>query len=124
MTGATKVAYFDVTDREDEWDWINFVDDIKYDLQEKFKSLEDCSDWDGNETHIILENNFVQIGISEYCGLASVSVRIHEDIDESKQGLAERFIGAVERKLDEMSELTKVGTFSNGEAVFNRKVTA
>lgn len=120
LTDATRVAYFDVTEyTEDTWQY--FVEDITEQLIDKFKSLDTVDEWDGRETKIILENSFVQIGISEYCGLASVSVRIHEDIDRDKSGLAERFISAVERKLEDMSELVKQGTFSNGEGVYRVK---
>lgn len=122
LTGATKVAYFDVGYMKDEFDWQCFEENITYSLRKQFKSLEDADKWDGRETKIILQNSFVEIGISEYCSLASVSVRINDDaIDNGQQGLAERFIGAVERKLEEMSELTKSGTFSNGEGVYERK---
>lgn len=122
---ATYIAYFDVScDCEDGscYHWEDFTEDITDQLQDKFQSLEECDRWEGNEDHIILENTFVEIGISEYCGLASVSVRVHEDIDEGRRGLAERFIGAVETKLKDMSQLKKVGTFSNGEGVYERVV--
>jgi L-rhamnose isomerase len=123
LTGATKIAYFDVSDFDEQFGWDLFEDDIKTQLKEKFKSLYEplCRTWDSNEVKIILENKLVEIGISEYMGLASVSVRISPETSYTGQrGFAKRFIGAVERKLEEMSEFTKVGTFSSGEAVYEQ----
>ena len=96
LNNAEKVNYFQwptlsvydpETDRDVETD--EYEDDdyedaeyvIEY-IQETIKSnfpdFDNCSHWDGRETHIILEGHGVEIGLSEYCGLATLSVRVDQ----------------------------------------------
>lgn len=125
LTGATAVAYIDAGELEDSLDWDLFQEGIADNLKSLFPSLYDCSAWDGNEVQIFLENSLVDIGISEYCGLVSVSMRpkegqsswSHQDIS----GLATAWADRARDTFLSIGNLTKVATFSNGEAIFNRK---
>lgn len=122
LRNASLVAYLSAHELQDELDWEMFVEDIKEQIKSFAPSFTECDSWDGNETHIILENELAEIGIAEYCGLVSVSIRPKESegyYDEyDKTGLAENFIERIKPKFEKLGNLTKVGTFSNGEAIF------
>jgi hypothetical protein len=83
--------------------------------------------WDGRETKVILENSHAEIGISEYCGIVSVSIRTNENNAPVKIGLAEHWIDSiwpsVLQKLSEhfpQDHITRVGGFSDGTSVYER----
>lgn len=151
LSGAVKTAYFDVTlftidglvealdeneneilrepddfDYQNNWD--DFFDNIKYSLRDKY-GLNECRKWDGNETNIIYDNRFVEIGVSEYCGLAYVSIRINADNEGRKyfESIALAYIESIWddilKQFDDNvchSRLNKVGSFSNGEGVYSK----
>jgi len=67
-------------------DWNDFSSNILSALKRNYKSLNQPERrFDGNETRIILQNYFVEIGISEYCGCASLSIRVNEYYDDVKK---------------------------------------
>lgn len=110
---------------EHEFWFDDLFENIKYGLKAIFPSLTECERWDNRETKIFLENNLVEIGISEYCGLVSISVRPNEK-NWANENLANNWINKVwdksEIKMAEFSNvLNRVGTFSNGEGVFEKK---
>ena len=102
--------------------WDDAIDNLKYEAQEAFPSLEVCDEWLDREDHAILENQLVYIGVSEYCGLVSIWVVPKED-EHYAFGVA--FANKIEAKLNQIVKnafglrLNQVGRFSNGEAVFN-----
>jgi len=125
LSRSQKVVYipFEVEnefDSEFEWDW--FYEDLINILCEKYPSLYTVKNkWDGRETRIILENDLCQIGLSEYCGLVSVSIRVNEYYEY--YNIAESWINRInfERVLNErFNTLRKIGTFSNGESVYEK----
>jgi hypothetical protein len=93
-----------------------------------YPSLDKCDRWEHREDHIILESSLVEISIAEYCGLTSLSIRPHRDIensyydsDKGKLNLAVRWINQVWPKIDSrFAQARKIGTFGNGEAVYQR----
>lgn len=120
LDNADHVAYIDASGIDTEWEWDDFTDELESKLTDMFPSLEPSGKWDNNETRIILENEHAVVGLSEYCGLVSVSIR-HKD-DDDWVGLHEHWVNSIESKFLSIGELKKVGTFSNGEAVFERRV--
>ena len=85
--------------------------------------------WDHNEVSIFLENDLCQIAISEYCGLYSLSVRaIEQDYyaDDNRLNFAKHHAKQIEKSLVKIlnnlgcTVLSKLGTFSNGETVFEK----
>lgn len=127
LSRALHVVYIDVSDFDnDGMDWRDMMENISSAITAKYPSLSECEDWDGRETRIFLRNSFAEIGISEYCGLASISIRMYEsDYDQPKVGLAARWIATawdgITKILGEMYPLYgKSGTFSNGEGVYAR----
>ena len=105
-----------------DFDW--WIEDIIiYRFTNKYPSLESVDRWDGRETKIILENNLIEVGVSEYCGLASISMRAKEDdYDGRIDNLANRMADYVgEWMNDNIGDIVKQGAFSNGEGVYKKK---
>jgi hypothetical protein len=113
-------------DHESHWEW--FSDTVLENIPNGIKSLDNIwrkRKFDGRETRIIFENRFCEIGLSEYCGLASISIRDKENTDYP--GLAQAWVHKVWprivnnlHKVFGDSMLIKQGTFSNGEGVYAR----
>lgn len=131
LNNAEYVFYFPYeTDEDGQEDWEFLVECIQEHIQKRLPSYSECDAWDGRETRIILENSFCEIGISEYCGLVSVSIRTKENLHycPDLSGLAGNHIMQIRESLEKALVqsgavlLTKLGTFSNGEAVFEKKV--
>jgi hypothetical protein len=136
LSNATRVLYISYeTEYEDEDG--NIVDDeFAFDdvkcnvistIRELFPSFDNVENrWDGNETKIFLENRLIEFGISEYCGLISISARPNDYANEyGKHGLAEAFINKIWNKLSNelnktQSVLVRVGGFCNGCGVYQK----
>lgn len=112
------------------WDAADVIADIREYITDKFPSFDRCSRWDGRETHIILEGYGVEIGLSEYCGLASLSVRVDEgpleysEDDAAYEADRLKAIQWITENWDEAAkpwgQYRKIGTFSNGEGVYEQ----
>lgn len=119
-SNAVHVVYKDATFIEDSLEFDDYVDDIRNVAQANWPSLRECSKWLGREDRAILMNDHVYVGISEYCGLVALWVVVKDD-DYETYGLAENWAASIERKFDKtFGEYRKVGTFSNGEAVYEK----
>lgn len=117
--GTVLLEYIDVSDfSPDGSDWDFFVDDIRYRLKDDFKSLSDCNKWLGREDNAILENDHCYIGLSEYNSLVSLWCVPKET------NLALNWIEQIRPKFKKYGDLKKIATFSNGEAIFERKENA
>ena len=127
LSNALRVAYVTYEDTYEDEDGEVVVDEMAFDdlfsnieweLSGAFPSLNVVRDeWDGRETRIFLRNRLVEFGISEYCGLVSVSVRVY---DEDYSGLAESWVNKNWSKIEQSvgANIRKVGTFSNGCGVY------
>jgi hypothetical protein len=139
LNNATVIIYFPFESEYDEngnfdedltslnWDDLkcNLISEIK----NKLPSFYEVDKWDNRETHIILENNLCYIGLSEYCGLVSLSVapRNSDNIDyflTYRDNFAEYHSKQIEKTLQKIVDnisgkrLIKIGSFSNGEGVY------
>lgn len=113
--------YYDEILGQEDWDC--WVDSIVEKMKHYYPSFTKCDKWLGREDHAILENRFAYFGISEYCGLVSLWLvqKEGDDYGDEQAGLSAGWAGKVEDKFKKrFSELYKLGTFSNGEAVFER----
>lgn len=127
ITNALGIAYINYQCDEDDVhgeDWDFFKEGLIENLKELCPSLCElrAKVWDDREVLVIAENSHCQIGLSEYCGLVSVSIRVHDDY-RTKESLAENWINQVWPKISAMiaknyQALSKLGSFSNGEGVF------
>jgi hypothetical protein len=103
------------------------VDNLRCAIKEKLPSYYETDKWGNRETRIVLQNALCHIGISEYCGLVSLSVAPREN-EYGERWLRETFAvhhaqqikGTLEKVLYNLGlkRLSKIGTASNGEAFF------
>src|SRR5512142_214579 len=95
-------------------DWEDFIADIRNAAQERWPSLRECDHWLDREDHAILENRFAYVGVSEYCGLASLWIVVKGDpYDDRIAALAGAWVAKIAKKFDALfGELVHVGTFS------------
>lgn len=109
--------------------WDDFMCNLTSSICSKLKSYCECDKWDDREVKIFLENELCEIGISEYCGLYSLSVRAKDDEfygyrDSYKECFGKHHAKQVRKTLEKALQdtggqiLNRVGTFSNGIGVF------
>ena len=111
----------DIYENECQLAFDMFKEDIIEQLKGMFPSLQEPTKdrWYDREGLTILENNLVQIVMSEYCGLVSLS--FVPFCDEEQEGLANHWISSIwKRVCEHIGNLRHIGTFSNGEAIFER----
>jgi hypothetical protein len=118
LSRAHKVLFLHPELGEGSWAWDDFMEDVTNLLQGSFPSLNESEDYDGGEVRIFLRNRRAEFGVSEYCGLVSISARPLE----CNQALGERWLDSIWPKVTELmapwTPLRKIGTFSNGEGVY------
>lgn len=124
-TGSVIKAYIDVSYIECEFDWMDFVGDIRSRVKSMWKSFDNCNEWLDREDQAILENNLAYIGVSEYCGLACLWLVPKDTHDQygNCQGtqLSEPWCLRIAEKFEKtFSEYRKIATASNGEAFYER----
>lgn len=109
-------------DGEEDFDWEFFIDDIKEQVKSEFPSFEDADFWLDREDHALLENRFAYFGVSEYCGLVSLWLVLKDELDDRDYALAQGWANRVKSSFEKkFGTLRKVGSFSNGEGVYERK---
>lgn len=136
LSGAVKVNYFpwptqDILDDNDNIvgtqpdEGYLVIEDIRETIKSEADGFSDCNRWDGRECHIILEGNGVEIALSEYCGLATLSVRVEES-DYSDDETTAEGLKWINEHWDRVSapwnQWKRIGGFSNGESVYERVV--
>lgn len=131
-TIGENALYFDVCEmmQDDSWDryweWDDLIENLQSNLRKAFPSFTDSDIWAGypyRENKGILQNDHVIVYISEYCGCGAISVVIADDecpvlADHWLAQIWEHFTKIVGENVD---LLTKLGTFSNGESVFEKR---
>lgn len=138
LDNAEVVLYFPFEGGQDEegnydefcadLEWDDTIRNLQCEIRAKLPSYYDVkNEWGNRETRIILENSLCSIGISEYCGLCSLSVAPRQnDYDEWHERFALRHAGQIRGTLEKvlndlgLTNLRKIGTASNGEAFFQK----
>ena len=119
---------FEISDQYEDSDIV--VENIQESVISEFPEYEYCSKYDGRETAIILTGYGTEIGLSEYCGLATLSIRIDEkELDYYEEDEYNEQYDKIEAWIHEnwakisqgYDQYHKIGTFSNGESVFETK---
>ena len=106
--------------------WQCDLDWFKDRVQELWPSFQEGDGWLGwpySETRIVLSNSLVEIGVSEYAGMTALTIAPVEDEYGNKvhPGLAAQWVRQIEERfVKEFSDYNRVGTFSNGESVYER----
>ena len=130
LRGARSVSYFNWPSYEcedgeqhyEDAEWV--IDDIRESIKSEFPEFSNASGWPMcSNVNIILNGYGTEIALGEYCGLCSLSIRVLTDEVEGEDiARVEKWIDA---NWDNISSgynmYRKVGTFSNGEAIFETK---
>ncbi|WP_176598788.1 hypothetical protein [Sphingobium sp. 15-1] len=104
---------------QDDWQFI--VEDFREQILVHYPSAWIANGWIGREDRTVAMNRYATFGISEYCGCIAYWVVLREDIDADHQGLAERWFDRIAAKFEQrFATLVRLGTFSNGEAIYRR----
>lgn len=129
-TIGDNVIYFDFDYSDNDLaneDWQDLQDNIIYAIISKYKSFistpNQWAKWPYRENKILLENDHVQVSISEYCGCGAVSIFVRDDTEYPE--LAEYWLSQTWKTLlqiisEYVTTLRRIGTFSNGVAVFEK----
>jgi hypothetical protein len=109
---------FSASDTLEEYDVV--VEDIQEVIKSEFPEFDNAKKSDDRETLIILEGYGTQIGLSEYCGLASLSIRVDNffEDEEDREKIVEWINENWENVSKPWNQLQKLGTFSNGEGIY------
>tara|TARA_A100001391_G_scaffold188617_2_gene159349 strand:- start:3476 stop:3946 length:471 start_codon:yes stop_codon:yes gene_type:complete len=115
-----------------DWEYECLVDRVRYDATNAFPSLREYGGWRGREDRILLRNAYADCGVSTYCGLAAIWLAQRDDpayweadYASPRVARARHWLAQVEPRFIAMfGELTLIGRFSNGEAVFERRKAA
>lgn len=115
LTNADAV-YFHQLDDEEVQDFDLLLEDIREHVMYKYPDFEAVDEWEDRDVNVILQSPLVEIAVAEYRGVISLSVRTLEDADQDKASTwIEHFF---KRAIAPWAKARKVGTFSNGEAVY------
>lgn len=121
---AVATVFLHIEDMQDRDDWDMFVEDLQDNvLAPKYPSMRKCDRWSGREDHVIMENSQVEVSVSEYCGCIAICLAPTYPDDPMSAGQAANMAAAFERRLNKMFKscaMTKMGTFSNGESVYQK----
>lgn len=135
-SGSTAIAYQmpELTYTDDEGNiiydipdlWDDYKEDIRFQIKTIFPSMKLCDTWLGREDLAIMENSHAFIGVSEYCGMVSIWLKpkFHYDYSDSTRhnNAASFWCNQVKQKfLSTFSQYVKVGTMSNGAALYREK---
>lgn len=126
---AVATVYLHPEIEDDSFGWDDFIEDLQQNvLFPKYPSMYAADRWMDREDHIIAENRYCEVSVSEYCGLVAICLAPHSGAyeDPKAQAWTERISNSFHAHITKMfksSALSKVGTFSNGESVFE-KVTS
>ena len=122
---ATRTIYFH-SDAIDQWEWDDTIDNLRSIIREAYPSFEDADRWHDREERIVLNNWHAVIVVAEYCGCVSVSIVPDESDDwDGFDGLRAAWCEQVgDRWADLLNRafggMVKIGTFSNGESVYQK----
>lgn len=120
-SGAVVVAYSYCGENEDDYgDDDQVVEDFRQSVLLCYKSTWQVDKWLGREDLAIAANDYAYFGISEYCGLIAYWVVLRDECEAI--GRATAWVNRIAPKFKErFATLQRVGVFSNGEAVYERR---
>lgn len=114
----TRAVAYTVADEDELEDFHEYLDHVRNRICAMFPASEPCNEWVGREDQAIAENALVYFGVSEYCGLIAIWIAGKDDGDRLSE-LRDRWVRQnAQRFIMAFQTVEKIGTFSNGEAVF------
>ena len=110
------------------FDMEDLISDIRAEAMARWPSFYEVDGWQGSEDQILLQNEFAEIGISSYAGLAAIWLRsTRDDKDESFYdqirlgNLSGNWCSKIAKHFEaHFGDCKKIGQFSNGETIFER----
>lgn len=128
LHGAQHTTFIHLEEGYEE-EFQDILDEVRYAAIEA--GIYKANSWEGNEDHIIAQGDNIDVAISEYCGLVCISIRDNAedeetDEDEFTEQEKERIASkaqAIADKISKMysgSSLRRIGTFSNGESIYEK----
>ena len=120
----------DFSEQDSQLLYDDFAEDLETLLKEAFPSLSPDERWLGREDKALLSNSYAYFGWSEYCGLVAVWVAAKPPdyrASSAWEAMRDRWISSIEKRFAKTvgkswgTPLTRLGTFSNGEAFFQKK---
>ncbi len=116
---------------EEQYEWDEFLDDLRSIVREKYPSFQDYDRWIGREDHAILENGHACITVSSYCGVVAICLVPAEYPQTDTPELARAWCEQVEASWEAYVEsryhdetMTPIGTASNGETFYQKAEVA
>lgn len=113
-----------------ECNWDDSVAELRAALAKRYKSVDECDKWLDREDHAISENQHAYIGVSTYCDMLCVWVVPKEPQGYSNERpelsaawcrrIGASFLEVIETVYGKANVVRRVGTFSNGESVYQR----
>ena len=119
---AEQVVYLQlepVDEFDAQWQWNEFIDDVRQQVREKFPAFAEADRWVGRETRVILESRIAEVSVSEYNGIVAVCLAPRDGNNGMARAWCSRakFRDHLHAAFGE-SALISMGTFSNGEQAF------
>jgi|GEM_PF-3662961 len=116
-------------DQELEHVFDRLIEDLQEALTERYPSFTQEDAWSGREDHVIATNGMADVAVSEYMGLVAVSIAptsermsdLWRHEETLREGWTKRMAPHLARVIREsagLQELSLMGRFSNGEAVY------
>jgi len=108
---------------QEQYDWEDWLGYLQEKVENLFPSMEPCYNWLGDEDFSIMENAHAYIGVSEYCGLASIWLVCKGDVqDVDNYGLSMAWCNQITPKFEKsFGDLVKLGSMSNGAGVYKKR---
>ena len=104
----------------------SMVEDLQNHAPTLWPSLRECDKWLDREDHALLENDLCYMGVSEYCGMVAYWIVPKSDYragysDQHVDNLCDHWVSQIADKfVKTFGTLRRIGTFSNGESVYER----
>lgn len=125
---ATVFLHLEFEDQDDaQYEFESFIEDLQDNvLQPRYKSMSKCDRWQDREDHVIMENSQVEVSVSEYCGCVAICLapKFGDYNDDAwNEAQAHRMANNFQKHVQKMFKscaMAKVGTFSNGESVYQK----
>lgn len=118
---AVATVFLHLEDLNETDDWDSFTEDLQDNvLAMRYPTMEKCDRWQDREDHVIMENRQMEVSVSEYCGCVAICLAPR---DPDHPAEAQRRAPAFERYIEKMFKscaMRKLGSFSNGESVYER----
>lgn len=112
-------------DAEYEWDaLLRYISERAVELWPSFEDALDDNEWVDRECQVVAKNAHSLIAVAEYCGMVSISLAPRYDRDtywRDDNALGENWRKQIAARFEStFSEFAKLGTFSNGESVYQK----